>query len=253
MRKLWLVLAFVVASVPVAGADEPAVRPGTRVIGSNGNSCTLGFLYVGSDDESYFATSPGCAGVDGGSVLHPSGRLVGSYAYVSPETSFALVRVADGVTSDAAVLYRGGPTGLNDDSAPSGFLVSTSGMSNPFGFGLYAAKETIYGGSAFTAFGWDLSDPRVVGAVASDVGVVIGGPGTPYMTSDGRAVGISSNVIGGGGFEGSTTEVLVDPPGTVRIVRLAPVIAVAEAALGISLDLQTSALTPPPPPPTPSP
>lgn len=226
-----------------ASAAPVQPRPGDLITveGADG-SCTLGFLFRGSDGAQYMSTAGHC--VFGTAQGQPRtwkpgtgpavttsqgriGRIVFAEDRPSPETEddydFALIRLDRGVVGSAEIRVLGVPTGINGDRGSSPTRMRT------------------YGHSAFSL----LSPARDVVApntrhrdhVYAHGALFLGDSGAPVLDVDGRAVG---TVLGGGLGNVGVGLGSVDMPhdGAFNVIgRLGPVVQHAATALRVRLAL----------------
>jgi hypothetical protein len=234
------------AGQAVAASAAPAQpHPGDLItVQGAGGSCTLGFLFRGSDGAAYMSTAGHCvgAGVEApetwkrgaGPAVRTSAGQIGRVVFAenrqSPETSddydFALIRLDPGVRASAEIRELGAPTGVNSDRSGS------------------PTELRIYGHSAFSMVSpqRDMLAPntRHQDHVYGHGAVFQGDSGAPVVDATGRAVG---TVIGGGPGRVGVGVGTVDMPhdGALNIIgRLGPVVQHASAALRLRLALVQS-------------
>ena len=229
-------LIEVPTAAPVGAGTCPGVRPG-GVVRSDLGSCTLNFLFQGSDGRRYIGTAGHCIlETDGESSWAPGagpeardagGTRIGEFAYAVLEDpkDFALIRLDPSVESDPQICHFGGPTGTNDERP---------GLDEPtvlhlFGNGL--AVGAVLPARSMVALG--MPDPDHVFAEGL---VVPGDSGSAVISADGRAVGVAVTT----GLHAASVGTSGIDAGTVGITRLTPQVQQAEATLGISLDLLTA-------------
>ena len=226
----------VLAALPVGTSSCPGVRPGALYSrSSDGVSCSLSFMFRGSDGRDYAASAGHCiwaesnvgaaagreekwAPGDGMVVQSPEGTQIGRFAYGAwtDDRDFSLIRLEPGVQANAAMCYFGGPTAMYTEHSSSPVFLKH------FGNGLLFGDVV----PARTAVAEDTSDPLVVYALA---GSAPGDSGSGVMTTDGKAIG---------------TLVALDVIGETIISRLDASIERAEQKTGIRFTLKTAALEP---------
>lgn len=214
------------------------VFPGARVQSGSG-SCTLNFLFKGSDGGRYMGTAGHCllstlplsqdigervfAAGEGPEALGANGNRIGAFTYAVQQEpkDFGLIRLDDDVEASPVVAQFGGPTGVNDEISTEVTRLSLFG--NPLGIG----GPLAVGRSLLAVDG--LRDPNTVAATGF---ALPGDSGGPVLDEQGRAVGVLT-AIGLGAVETSG-------PGPILITRLSPQLEQAERAMGIDLTLQTA-------------
>lgn len=240
-----LAAALMLAGALSASASASAVQPhpGDLIkIGGSGGTCTLGFMFTGSDRAAYMSTAGHCVpGTDdgpprtwkpgAGPAVTTSGRQIGRVVFgenrESPETGddydFALIRLDKGVKGSPDIRVLGTPTGVNSDQGQTPITLRT------------------YGHSAFSAASpvRDVIAPntRHKDHVFAHGPLFQGDSGAPVVDTEGRAVG---TVIGGGvGRVGvGIGSVNLPHDGAFNIIgRLGPVVQHASTALRIRLSL----------------
>lgn len=227
-------LIGVPAADPVGTGPCSGVRPGALVQTPLG-SCTLNFLFAGSDGQRYIGTAGHCilddeeerswgAGL-GPAAMDASGDRIGEFAYavLDDPKDFALIRLDAGVPADPQMCHFGGPTGLNRD-APTEPVVL-----NHYGRGVVVG-DVVPGRTALAATGMPSRDTvEAIGAV------VPGDSGSGIVSDDGRAVGVVVTVGVSVGIAGGQPVV-----GDVGVTRIGPQKDRAEAVLDIDLNLRTA-------------
>lgn len=246
-RKLVLILAtaLVAATQATAGGavmdapleECPNVRPGAHIqTGDTGG--TLNFLFRGSDGHRYVATAGHLfadeqtlvwrgdgptAKINDGTVI---GRAVFAWNYNESPADFALIKIEHGVAADPTMCHWGGPTGMNTDVSSDPTVLRLYG--NGTGVSMVTPERTMVAPA--------MESRVIVGAL----GVAVpGDSGAPFISEDGRAVGVQSFV---GWLFGDEIGVNGFSPGNVGIYRLGPQLDVAEKALGIDLKVMTAPL-----------
>jgi hypothetical protein len=229
------------AAPPVGTGPCPGVRPGA-IVNSDVGQCTFNFLFQGSDGRRYIGTAGHCIlgespiGGDVGEESWAPGtgpeardandQRIGEFAYaiLQDPKDFALIRLDAGVAASPQMCHFGGPTGVNADMPSSPVVLEH------YGNGIAIGSVV----PARTALAIGMPDPDHVFAQ----GVIApGDSGSGIISDDGRAVGVivtvglHSSSIGTGGVDA----------GVMGITRLAPQVARAQQALGLSLTLQTAA------------
>lgn len=220
------------------------LRPGSQVVTDNG-SCTLNFVFTGSDGERYMGTAGHCilstlpinqnigeetfAESEGPEARDAEGNRIGEFAYAIQEAprDFGLIRLDDDVEASPQVAQFGGPTGVNDEITTEPTLLSLFG--NPLGIGGPLAS-----GRTLVAIG-GLPDPDSVAATGVSVQ---GDSGGPVLDQQGRAVGVL--VTGGPQLTDALLRLEALDTGIIGISRLTPQLEQAERALGVDMTLQTA-------------
>jgi hypothetical protein len=238
----------IAASRPAAGTDTCAapaglvtpigvtscsgVRPGSAVQ-TNVGGCTLNFLFLGSDGNRYIGTAGHCFLADdandtvyggaGGPIAKVDGAPIGraAYAVLNDDRDIALIRLNPGVEASAAVPFFGGPTGIYTDHS------STPVVMHHYGHGLLLG-DTV---PARTAVAPATTLPNRVYMVGAGV---FGDSGSGVISDDGRAVGVLVTL----GIHAAPGNA-----GTNGVTRLDYQLPFIQAALGITLTLQTAPLT----------
>jgi hypothetical protein len=230
------------AAAPVGTGTCPGVRPGA-VVNSQKGSCTMNFLFTGSDGRRYIGTAGHCilgesalGGEDAGEqswaagtgpeATDGEGNRIGEFAYavLQDPKDFALVRLDENVAASPQMCHFGGPTGVNAS------LSSSPTVLHHFGNGLVLGSVL----PARTHLALSMPSPDHVFALGA---ALPGDSGAGVISSDGRAIGVLVTVgvhtggIGTGGLDA----------GAIGITRVAPQEARAEQVLGTTLDLQTAA------------
>lgn len=229
---------------PVGTGTCPGVRPGAVVISEHG-SCTLNFLFKGSDRRTYIGTAGHCILARGepeqvwpetsGPVASDSGEeRFGEFAYAifDGPHDFALIRVDRGVKTDPQMCYWGGPTGINKDLEAELITARFFGQGVGMGRAREIEKNTLPARSA-VALGTENPDHVYATGPA-----IFGDSGAAVISSDGRAVG--DLVTGGISLANRPSDI-----GSIGISRLMPNVKQAQEALGLKLKLQTAKLISP--------
>lgn len=243
IRAALAAAALVAAALSTSASADAQPHPGDLIeVEGVAGSCTLGFLFKGSDGAAYMSTAGHCLFGDdqsapktwkpgAGPAVTTSQGQIGRFVFAedrpSPETDddydFALIRLDKGVKGSAEIRSLGMPTGINSDRGNSPIKIRT------------------YGHSAFSAVSpaRDLLAPnsRHQDHVYAHGPLLFGDSGGPVVDADGRAVG---TVLGGGvGHVGvGVGSVDVTHDGAFNIIgRLAPVVQHASSALRIRLAL----------------
>ena len=235
-------LIEVPTAAPIGIGTCPGVRPGA-IVQSDTGSCTLNFLFAGSDGRRYIGTAGHCILGEspiGGDVGEESwapgtgpeardadGARIGEFAYAILEDpkDFALIRLDSGVQANPQMCHFGGPTGVNSDNPGVDSPTVLQYFGNGVGIG------TVLPARSAIALGMPSDDH-----VYAEGLVLPGDSGAGIISSDGRAVGVAVTTglhTGGIGTDG------IDA-GLVGITRLAPQVDRAENVLGIGLTLQTA-------------
>ena len=230
-------------NTPVGVTPCPGVRPGGWLeISFPGRrfiySCTLNFLFEGSDGRRYAATAGHCPLHDGQEGLFTwrsgkapianilkgnSPRRVGEFVYalVDDVSDFALIRLDPSVKSKPRMCHFGGPTGLNSDLTSSPTLLHHYGNGIAIGWALPARS----------ALAPQMLDRRSVTAYGAAYQI---DSGSPVISDDGRAVGVLVALRVNGAVDGQ---------GYLSITRLRPQVSDAEDVLGIDLRLLSAPLS----------
>jgi hypothetical protein len=238
---------------PFASTPCEGVRPGGVLVNSTApvvgealpenagdGHCTMGFLFRSGRDR-FVSTAGHCSGVAEGTeqVWRPGegqvvndnrGRRIGEFAYAVADgrhgvyLDFGLVRLDPGVDASPEVCHFGGPTGVNRDIVPASKLVELPyyGAGVAVGYVPGAKQWTL---PARTGFAQGLVGSR---RVLFDGPAFEGDSGGPVLSSDGRAVGLISDVGDAGTDDGA---------GLTKAVRIGPQIDQAERALQRKLRL----------------
>lgn len=237
-------LIEVPAADPVGTGPCDGVRPGALVQTPSG-SCTLNFLFRGSDGGRYIGTAGHCILDEEGETLEEedetverswaagsgpvardaSGDRIGEFAYavLGDPKDFALIRIDDGVSADPQMCHFGGPTGMNRTTPTAPVVL------NHYGRGVIVG-DVVPGRTALAATGMPSRDTvQALGAV------VPGDSGSGIVSDDGRAVGVVVTVGVSFGIVGGQPVV-----GDVGVTRIGPQKDRAEVVLGIGLSLRTA-------------
>ena len=220
-----------VTAPPVGDAPCPGIRPGAAYVTTVGG-CTLGYVFTGSDRNTYVATAGHCAVKDqqpGGTVWKPgtgpiagdpvTGVEFGRFVYAKHEhgkTDFGLIRLRPGVKADPQMCHFGGPTGIatNVDFAP----VALVHYGNGYGMDYTQAR------TSYAVHGLRRAD-----AVTAFGAMSPGDSGGPVNTDKGLAVGVID-------------ELVVNGNGHVLVQRLSPYLDEVRRRLGVRLTLRTAPL-----------
>jgi hypothetical protein len=258
LRLLLAVSGFAAASFAlphaVAAASSLAPQPGDA-ISVGGRTCTLGFLFKGTDGASYAGTAGHCAldttlpgdqrrtwTVGKGPVVSLTGNPDGSSTATgrigtvvfaefvqSPSEDdwydFTLIRLDRGVTPNPRVRGVGGPTFIDDQRTDSPTVLSFYGTGVVFGQ-VQPQRQLIAN---------TMHDPDHVYANGP---AGPGDSGAPVLAGDGGAVGL---ILGAGGNSVGVGIGSVDighDNAVNRILRLKPVLAHAGHALHVGLRLR---------------
>ncbi|MEX2253780.1 MAG: hypothetical protein WD649_06470 [Thermoleophilaceae bacterium] len=239
------------AAAPIGNAPCPGVRPGA-LIESDIGSCTMNYVFNGSDGHRYVGTAGHCviespatggdfperrwAPGEGPVARDGNGNRIGQWAYAvlrdSEEADFSLVRLDPGVSSSPQMCHFGGPTRLN--SSQPAVLPPT--VLNHFGNGILVGNLSVVNRTtlpARTALALGMPDPAHVYAQGL---VVPGDSGSAINSSDGGAVGV---VVTTGVHSAGIGSDGVDV-GLVGIVRIVPMITRANNFTGTTYTLQTA-------------
>ena len=217
---------------PVGTTSCAGVHPGALVTSPRG-SCTLNFLFSGSDGNRYIGTAGHCildaysSGVvypsGSGPVAKVDGQRAGEFAYAVMDggRDFALIRLDTNVPAWPEMSHFGGPTAMYTERSLTPVVL------HHFGHGLvtgqYTRARSMLAPNTFSAQG--------VAAIGTGLW---GDSGSGVISSDGRAVGVLVT-LGGYWFPSV---------GTNGITRLDYQLPFAQAALGVTLTLQTAPMRP---------
>lgn len=208
-------------------------------------SCTINFLWAGTDGATYFGTAGHCAAAVGFG-LSVRGVPVTAAQVVFTITEgvgrdFALARVLPGAQAyvEPSMCFWGGPTGLYDRQAtidPPGQVGGLGTDVEPFpihhyGFGVgYGSQPWTRARTAWGALAgpWDIT---LVTTAAN------GDSGSPVILATGEALGhITHGVPGALGWSAGPL---------IRGMRTSAAVELAEEALGVQLTLLTAPLNRP--------
>ena len=219
-------------ALPVGVHNCAGVHPGGKVSSSQG-TCTLNFLFTGSDGKRYIGTAGHCILPDyvsdqvfasPGPVAKVDGQTVGEFAYATlgGGRDFALIRLRDDVVAWPNLTYFGGPTGVYTDHSLTPVVLHHYG----------SVSLTAQPARARSMVAPNTFNPQQVAAVGTGTW---GDSGSAVIDSDGRAVGVLVT-LGGFAFPSA---------GTNGISRLDYQLPFAQNALGVTLTLQTAPLRTP--------
>jgi hypothetical protein len=223
----------------VCASDATAIEdlhPGDSVYFPGGFSCTLNFLWRGSDGHRYMGSAGHCAlGTRVGEAVETSeGEPIGRLAYSVYDEGrrggedFALIRLAPTVRASSVVRHWGGPVGIYSSTTDAAQSLLMFGQA--VGLSAAAPHREIY-----------------ATAVTQEKRIRIVGPagfsdsGAPIITRSGLAVGwfttfsdfaIPFDISPSGGAE----------LGPLYLTRLRPMAAMAEQHLRVRLTLQQGSL-----------
>lgn len=205
----------------------PGVRPGA-VVQNDLGLCTLNFLFRGSDGNNYIGTAGHCVLEKEGEKVWAAGgpaardgrnKTFGSFAYAvlkdDYDQDFSLVRINPGVGVSAMMCVFGGPTGVYTGRSPMPVTL------HHYGNGIVIGDAV----PGRTHVAPDTLDTQVVHAYGP---AIFGDSGSGVLADDGSAVGILSALE------------VTPMAGSIRVVRLGPMVARAQQVLGIGLTLQTA-------------
>jgi len=208
------------------------------------SSCTLNFLFIGTDARKqkhvYMGTAGHCLLAEtnldtdkgehawppgkGPIVTDRSGKRIGTFAYaiLQGKKDFALIRIDNGIGVSPQMCWFGGPTGVNKD------ITSATVPIHHYGHGV-GIGQTV---PARTSLAYGMRNVDEVTAVGL---VIPGDSGGPAIGPDGRAVGVVVSI--GVSFTG-------DPlgGGTVGITRLTPQLERAAKVLQQRIGMATAKL-----------
>lgn len=224
-------------TAPHAAAGPVQPHPGDEIVVEGGGTCTLGFLFAGSDGGSYMSTAGHCVdgeqssqrtwGKGAGPAVSTSegriGRVVFAENEKAPEVrddyDFALVRLDPGVRGSAEIRSLGVPTGINDEQTGDPQILRV------YGHGV--AVSTVSRERQLVA-----PSTRNRDHVYAHGPVLFGDSGAPVVDEQGRAVG---TVLGAGLRFGSGDSLSDLSPNIIG--RLSPVVDRASRALRLRLAL----------------
>jgi hypothetical protein len=158
-----------------------------------------------------------------------NGNRIGQFAYavLNDDKNFALISLDEGVPSDPAMCYWGGPTGTDNEQID---LWKTL-----YHFGQGTLVRDVQPARAAFAFGTPHPDHVYAEGVA-----VPGDAGSGIISADGRALGV---IVGSGVYSERGTRVAIDA-GTLAITRLGVQLSRAETYLQMDLELLTADFVP---------
>lgn len=212
---------------PVGNSACPGIRPGAEYVTAVG-SCTLAFVFSGSDSGTYLATAGHCADLaEHAPRTYPrgkgpiaadavTGKEFGRFVYsghTSGATDFGLIRLSPGARAEAQVCHFGGPTGMSTS------VDRDVTLAQHYGNGL--GMESTRARTAAVPHGLYRADwvPMFGAATPGDSG----GP----VLVDGLALGTIDEIRGNGN-------------GPMVVTRLPDAIAAAAKALRVRLTLRTA-------------
>jgi hypothetical protein len=230
--------------LPIGNASCGGVSPGASYSASNGNNCSMNFVFLGGDHRYYIGTAGHCLWAqsnfdsppnkeqnwrpgDGLAVTDFNGDQVGRFAYGvwTGNRDFALIRLNAGVKPQAAMCYFGGPVGMYKEHSSGPVYLKQFGDGFVFGDVTPARTEVAPNtNDKFFVYAYGASAP--------------GDSGSAVMTSDGKAVGTLVEEITG--FSLGDGDLLVGS--WIGITRLDTSIARAQQVLRTTLKLQTAPL-----------
>ena len=217
---------------PVGSTPCEGVRPGATYV-SGAETCTMGFVFAGSDRRRYVATAGHCAfapdpATDPGAtktwkagtgpvVKNADGKQLGRFAYATMKGTwgdFALIRLDNGVAASPQMCHFGGPTSLT--TAVHGDAVQVHHYGNGTG------PDGVPARTGVAALGLYRADYAFFHGVAAP-----GDSGSPVIDENGAAVGI-------------LTDLTTPFTGNVGVNRMAHHLADASRLLRIKLTLLTA-------------
>jgi hypothetical protein len=239
--RVGLALASIVLPLTAATAVAEPVQPhpGDAITVEGGGSCTLGFLFAGSDRAAYMSTAGHC--VQSGELQRRTwpkgegpvvstdqgriGRIVFAENAKDPDVrddyDFALVRLDAGVTGSPAIRSYGAPVGVNDEQAAGPHVLRVYG--HGVAVSLVSRERQLIA-----------PNTRNKDHVYAHGPLLFGDSGAPVIDEDGRAVG----TVLGAGLRFGSGDVQNDLSPNI-IGRLGPVVKHASDALRIRLVLRT--------------
>lgn len=241
-------LACAGGSAAAAPHQEAVARSGDAVtVEGRTGSCTLGFLFRGSDGAAYASTAGHCVlgdekvrrtwPTDRGPLLFvqgpegpaPIGKVV--FAEYLPtddndKLDFALVRLRPGVAADPEIGELGVPRKVYGSQGNEPVLMAFHGQGAVTGQ-VDPERELVATNTS-----------RITHVYAHGVATP-GDSGAPVVTADGDAVGLLLGVGGNGVAVGMGTASVGHDGALTRIGRLGPLVEHAAAALRLRLRLLT--------------
>jgi hypothetical protein len=249
------------AAVAVFGAAPfgltpcSGIRPGAPIV-TDGDICTLNFLFKGSDGGTYVGTAGHCYGESeeirtwskgtGPEATVPAGqsdvdhitgshttigrwvfKALGGHAWTDDAVDFGLIRVDRGIETEPAMCHFGGPSSMQKGASTDPVTLHYYGNGRGF-------RDSVRARTAVAPAGYPDPYHVWVEGPASP-----GDSGAGVVDDAGAAVGLITAI--GVLWDGGTTNPETDGDmGVLEIFRLRPQLRVAERELGIKLRLVTA-------------
>jgi hypothetical protein len=234
--------AVLLTTVPALAAEPfgitacSGVRPGAIIQAPKGTIYTMGFLFKGTDAKKrtakYVMTvgdfvlpafrTKVWPGRSGPQAYDARGKAIGRFVYAKHTDTpafraFGLVQLDKNIKPNAQVCHFGGPTDIYEaqDLAPS--TVEFYGNGAPID-AVIPARTTIAESFVGQDYVYTLSPISIVDT---------GDKGAPFLVN-GKALGFWDGAIGVGGGAG------------IAVARIGPLIALAEGALKLRLEIRTA-------------